>query len=330
MCKKLLPNRFAFTSLGNCSFFLNLALQDSHPPIQNLSIKHTPKSDHKTPEELDLDRIETKLRTIQLGLEILTGVCATLPDPESPTEKEAYEGPDDDQMDEEEDIDIDISQIDASSNPNADLTRDLLPNFIHPLLSLIEPTPLSFAPAAGPSLHPPTTSVLTSIHICAFECLNNIFLSLAGSPHSAISSDVQSGMKVWKAIWMSLEKIGDPGAAQAGAPDGGRKKLWEIGVGVLWGISIVFRGSIVPEDQHVQTLMSISDAAQNDDSLKVKCIGTLECLAQHPELVNANQASTGIYYFNLIFTLHCLTKYPDHRQLPFNSFTNHPRRSFCC
>ena len=38
--------------------------------------------DHRSSAELGLERLERKLRTVQLALEILTGVCATLPDPE--------------------------------------------------------------------------------------------------------------------------------------------------------------------------------------------------------------------------------------------------------
>ena len=45
-------------------------------------MKHTPKSDHKTPSERELELLETRLRAIQLALEILTGMCAALPDPE--------------------------------------------------------------------------------------------------------------------------------------------------------------------------------------------------------------------------------------------------------
>ena len=56
--------------------------QESIPQLESLSLKHTPKSDHKTPSELELERLETRLRTVQLALEILTGMCATLPDPE--------------------------------------------------------------------------------------------------------------------------------------------------------------------------------------------------------------------------------------------------------
>jgi hypothetical protein len=40
-----------------------------------------PQSDHKTATEIELERLESKLRTVQLALEILIGVCATLPDP---------------------------------------------------------------------------------------------------------------------------------------------------------------------------------------------------------------------------------------------------------
>lgn len=240
-----------------------------------------------------MERLETKLRTIQLGLEILTGVCATLPDPEIPQEEEeegADEGLEVDDIDEDEDLDIDMAPNDSSPPAtNGDLTTNVLPNLIYPLLALTEPTSLSFPPATSPSPHPPTTSALSAIHICAFECLNNIFLSLASSPHPAISSDVESGKKVWQAVWSSLGHIGEPTTPEA--PGGGRKKLWDIGVGVLWGISIVFKGSIVPEEQHVQTLLQLSEAAGNDEILKVKCIGTLECLAQYPESVSANQVS---------------------------------------
>ena len=64
--------------------------QASEPQIENLSLNHTPKSDHKTAIEVELELLESKLRTVQLALEILTGTCATLPDPEPdlPTNQE--------------------------------------------------------------------------------------------------------------------------------------------------------------------------------------------------------------------------------------------------
>lgn len=61
---------------------LNVRPKANEPPsIEKLSLKNTPKSDHKSQTELDLEQLENRLRTIQLALEILTGVCATLPDP---------------------------------------------------------------------------------------------------------------------------------------------------------------------------------------------------------------------------------------------------------
>lgn len=43
-------------------------------------LRRVPMSDHRTPDEKELERIETELLTVQLCLEILTGVCAKLPD----------------------------------------------------------------------------------------------------------------------------------------------------------------------------------------------------------------------------------------------------------
>ena len=37
-------------------------------------------SDHKTADEKELERIETQLLTVQLCLEIITGICANLPE----------------------------------------------------------------------------------------------------------------------------------------------------------------------------------------------------------------------------------------------------------
>lgn len=59
-----------------------VARQASEPQLENLSLNHTPKHDHKTKIEIELEQLEAKLRTVQLALEILTGTCATLPDPE--------------------------------------------------------------------------------------------------------------------------------------------------------------------------------------------------------------------------------------------------------
>ena len=75
-----------------------LQRQAVEPPLEKLSIKGTPKSDHKSDIEVQLEALEARLRTVQLSLEILTGVSATLPDPEN------------DASAEEEDDDEDIAE----------------------------------------------------------------------------------------------------------------------------------------------------------------------------------------------------------------------------
>ena len=55
--------------------------------MEKLSLKGTPKNDDKGPAEIELERLERKLRTVQLAVEILTGVSATLPDPEPEDEQ---------------------------------------------------------------------------------------------------------------------------------------------------------------------------------------------------------------------------------------------------
>ena len=71
-------------------------MQATEPPIEKFNIKHVPKSDHKSETETELERIEAKLRTVQLSLEVLTGVCATLPDPDLSLGDDEGEDEDDD------------------------------------------------------------------------------------------------------------------------------------------------------------------------------------------------------------------------------------------
>jgi hypothetical protein len=110
------------------------------PQIENLSLKHTPGSDHKSLVELELERFENRLRTIQLGLEILTSVCATLPDLGIPPE-------DGDDNGEGEDVE----ETDGEEDPDDQMATDRTPSIIQ---SFILPT-------AGFSLHSPTYNIRT-------------------------------------------------------------------------------------------------------------------------------------------------------------------------
>ncbi|TCD71129.1 hypothetical protein EIP91_012077 [Steccherinum ochraceum] len=248
-----------------------IAQEDTIPALDKLSIKNTPKSDHKSPIELQLELIEVKLRTVQLSLEILTSICATLPDPEPVQENaSADDGAEDDGMDDEEDEDMMEEELQPEGSGS---TSTFLPTLVAPLLPLIHPTTLSFPPlTGGPSPHPPTTSVLSAIHICAMECLNNIFFSLA-TPKKGQSSNVS--------LKSDVDELQHPGQER-------RREMWQLAVGVLWGIGIVWKGVLVPTDAQVQLLIQFCETS-DDQAVKVKCIGTLECLAQHPQSVDTNR-----------------------------------------
>ena len=255
--------------------------------MESLSLKHVPKSDHKSPIELEFERFENWLRTIQLGLEILTSVCATLPDSEAPPEddeEEEEDGEDGEEMGGEEDADAPMATDKPPTTSQSNLSRFTF--LVSPLLPLIEPTHLSFPPPGFSSIHPPTTSALGAIHLCALECLNNLFLSLATSHRPLTDAELAKGAMIWSSVWIALEKVGDPRAAKSTKE---QKSYWETAIGVLWGASIVFKGAIVPEEGQVQLLMGLSDAWAGDDQMKVKLVGTLECLAQHPQSISANR-----------------------------------------
>jgi hypothetical protein len=134
-------------------------------------------------------------------------------------------------------IDNDVA-MDAST-PGA---PQPLPALVQPLLALIQPTTLSFPPLAAPSPHPPTTSALSAIHVAALECLNNIFLALARSGGgSGSAADTAGGRAVWDAVWAALGAVG----TQTGPGQERRRAMWEVAVGVLWGVASVYRGGLV-------------------------------------------------------------------------------------
>ncbi|KAJ4472575.1 armadillo-type protein [Lentinula edodes] len=255
------------------------------PQIEKMSLKNTPKSDHKSSSELELEQLEANLRTVQLALEILTGVCATLPDPSAGIEGETeIEDEDEDEDMADDDEVMDETNIEDRGHNNDSANPTVLSSLVPSLLSLIQPTSLSFPPLATSSIHPPTTTALSAIHISAMECLNNIFLSVATSPSPSVSADAEGGRKVWNEVWASLGVVG----TELGLGQERRKEMWEIGVGVLWGLALVWKGTLSATEEQIQVLIRYCDGA-SDEITKVKCIGALECLAQYPQSITSNQ-----------------------------------------
>ena len=175
-------------------------------------------------------------------------MCATLPDPD------LEPGEDDEEITDEvfEDSTADDSAMDGahddamavedgnigSNDTPTPSTPSFLPTLLEPLLALIQPVELSFP---APSPHAPTTSALSAIHIAAFECLSNAFLALATAPGSA-ASDVHAGQRVWSTVWAALAGVGNP---LESAPGRTRADVWDVEVGVIWGVRAVWTGKIV-------------------------------------------------------------------------------------
>ncbi|KAJ4485724.1 armadillo-type protein [Lentinula aciculospora] len=255
----------------------------SEPQIEKLSLQNAPNSDHKSNSEIELEQLEANLRMVQLALEILTGVCATLPDPSAGVEGETEDRDDEDDIVEDDEVMKEMN-IEVSGKGDGSVNFMSQSSLVPSLLALIQPGSLSFPPLAAPSPHPPTTSALSAIHISAMECLNNIFLSLATSFSSSIPADVEDGRKVWDEVWASLGVVG----TELGLGQERRKEMWEIGVGVLWGVALVWKGKLSATEEQIQVLIRFCDGAP-DERTKVKCVGTLECLAQYPQSIASNQ-----------------------------------------
>jgi hypothetical protein len=153
----------------------------------------------------------------------------------------------DEEVDEEEDEAIIADDKISNESPNEEETPStplsLLSSLTPPLLTLSAPTPLSFPPVSFPSLHPPTTSVLSTIHLRALECLNNLFLCI-NEKELVGDAEIEGAKKVWADIWVSvLGKVGVEGVSALGQER--RKEMWEVGVGVLWGLARVCRTHLV-------------------------------------------------------------------------------------
>jgi hypothetical protein len=138
-------------------------------------------------------------------------------------------------------IEAEMTVDDAPQTPTGSPSTFFLSTLVQPLLTLIHPTSLSFPPFASASPHPPTTSALSAIHVCAFECLNNIFLSIGASPDPAVAADREAGRKVWDEVWRALGVVG----IEFGPGQERRQEIWENAVGVLWGIGNIWKGSLV-------------------------------------------------------------------------------------
>jgi hypothetical protein len=152
---------------------------------------------------------------------------------------EAWADIEEEVADDNHDVDMRVDDPQSANPPTS--SPSFLPALVPSLLALIHPTSLSFPPLASPSPHPPITSALGAIHICALECLNNVFLSIGASPHTSASANEEAGRKIWDEIWQALHMMG----MEFGLGQEKRREVWETAIGVLWGIGDIWKGTLV-------------------------------------------------------------------------------------
>lgn len=258
------------------------------PTKEKTEIKH----DHKSADDIEIEITENRLRMVVLALEIMTAVCAKLPDPEESEIEEEEEEMEDTADEDASDTDqmADAEVLEEPQRPKdavANGTLTLISSLTQPLLGLARPTALSFV---YPSPHPPTTSALNSIHIRALECLNNLFMGINPEESALPDGAAAQAVQVWNEVWAGvLRPLGKQSEWTVGTGHvSERTQVWDIAVGGLWGLARICKGELVPNGEEVTALIEFADWHQ-DELVKVKVIATLGCIAQRGDAIEANK-----------------------------------------
>jgi len=131
---------------------------------------------------------------------------------------------------------IPAATVKTGANLN-DLLSSSLPSR---LTTLSLPTPLSFPPAAPqPSAHPPTTSLLSTLHLRALEALNNLLLTNAAIAQNSRQTPSIPVSGIWEGMMNVIEGVG-AGVDAAGMKARGqemRVEVLDMAVGCLWCLS---------------------------------------------------------------------------------------------
>lgn len=281
----------------------------------------SPQTDHKTDGERALEAIESRLTTLQVGLEVLMGICSKVPDGPlggDDVEDDAaveelevdVEGMEDE---EEEELDADVLIAEgrdqeaihagsATSSPLPPVLEAFLTTLSLPsrLLSLATPTALSFLPLSSstpptslPSPHPPTTAVLSTIHLRALETLNNLLISTSFFVPAPTSSAFKSvewqtffdrspGLlqPAWDGLFALAATVVPSVEVQEVKGQEVRKELVDAIMSCLMGVSALTRGAVRLAPGQVEGLISAVGASERE-SFRTRVLGTLGALAMN-------------------------------------------------
>lgn len=266
---------------------------------------------------------------LQLSLEILTGVCAQLPDPE-PVEDSMIE--DEANMDEGEMDDDEIIQNGGASRQTSssaqhqlislltdDMTMDadddtpnppreadansvgLLRTLTPLLLVLSTPTSMSFSAPTPLATAPITESTsastklehspTTSALVAVHIAALECLSNLVLSFPAPDSGPVDPTVaELAVAAWPQTWNVLST-ALNAPSSASRRMEVAVAALGVLWGLARLARGVLIPQQEHIEQLIQIADSSQANEQVQVKCVGILGSLAQNVKEVEMNRVS---------------------------------------
>ncbi|OWT35607.1 hypothetical protein C362_06798 [Cryptococcus neoformans Bt1] len=292
------------------------------PPDVKILDKNA-KTDHKSASDVALERIERNLSTVVAALEVLTNVCAGLEDEEDIAAETLEEGgvvaeveieEDDDAAMDEDEIDdeglismgrepgaeLEMETFDSSVklNPGATLSH-LLTNLHLPerLTLLSRPVSLSFPPVSTvPSIHPPTTSILSILHLHALEALNNLLLtavaSISAADRSAVAQIIASVpvQGLWDSLFSIIQLIGSQPQALQMKGQEMRMEVLEMTLGCVWGTIKVNPSAVNVQQQQVQILLDSINFIK-DEITKTRVVEILSSIAMRESISNAENQS---------------------------------------
>ena len=154
-----------------------------------------------------------------------------------------------------EDQDEDAAPAGARLSASVTLTLPHLLSLSIParLTQLALLNPLSFPPSTPgqPSIHPPTTAVLSTVHLRALEALNNLLLTIVAAlpqmPRSQASQLVGSLplQGVWDGVMHLVQIVSAEPEVLKQRGQEMRAEVFEMGVGCAWGVAKIGAGQVV-------------------------------------------------------------------------------------
>nr|XP_019011947.1 uncharacterized protein I206_02784 [Kwoniella pini CBS 10737]OCF50728.1 hypothetical protein I206_02784 [Kwoniella pini CBS 10737] len=290
------------------------------------------KTDHRSAAELSLERSERSLTTVVIASEVLTDICAGLEDEEDVPLNPAEAIAQDEEIDEDEDMDeilADEDLIERGRDPLLEVEEPILSPTVNPgatlshllrtlqlpsrLTALSQLTALSFPPTNNqPSPHPPTTSVLSVLHLRVLEALNNLLLTTAASlPSGGESAEISGTVPVqqlWAGMFAIISAIGSEPDALNMKGQEMRVEVLEMALGCIWGTVKVAPNVLDIQNDHIQTLID-STRVLRSDVAKSRVIEALSALAARQNVSVEQNQVIGTWLLQLLTASSTLT--PD-------------------